>query len=55
MNSDSAQKVEDALDRMFEDVALFSHGMWPERTLRGYQEEVARAIIESVEERLGER
>jgi hypothetical protein len=53
MNSEAAREMEDALDRMFGDVALFSHGMWPERTLRGYQAEVARAIVASVEARLG--
>ncbi|MFN8512149.1 MAG: hypothetical protein U0841_06085 [Chloroflexia bacterium] len=53
MDSEGARERGDALARMFGDVGLFSRGLWPERTLRRYQEEVARAIIESVRGGLG--
>jgi hypothetical protein len=53
MDSEAVREREDALTRMFGDVGLFSHGLWPERTLRRYQEEVARAIVESVRGGLG--
>jgi len=42
-----------ALDRLLGDVDTFSRGLWPERVLRPYQTEVARAIVASVQEGQG--
>ena len=49
MDDTARREDEGALAALFGDVGRFSRALWPDWALRSYQEEVARAIVASVE------